>query len=978
MRIKNLSTFILVITLFFGFNINAQVNMGDAGFPQSNPIPCLTFSNGATPNFFDNGGSGGNYTSNYNDTIVFCPDLNEGTKVSLVYAINAGFSFDVDASDSIYVYDGPSTSAPLLGTHNSATDPNGFTYTASWANPTGCLTVVFISNGVSEGAGWQANVSCGNINQPFEPHVEAYINGVGPNAINPVDTGFVDICFGDSVLLIAKPIFPNSFETTGFGYSQDINTNIDFEWNITDGGTYPNNDSIWFYPPTRNGFYVDLNTTDMFPQSERIFCKIRVSQLPSFLGTGPIDDQICLGDSTVLLGGVTPTDTVGINIPEGSFQLGGSFAGLTYLPDGSGAQYQAPIEISGFPSGSTINSLQDLNQVCITMEHSFLGDLEIALECPNGTQVSLVNSYDPGFIPGGFNGGGTYLGDADDDSGNGVPGIGWEYCFSEVFNDWGNMGDEQDAGNTVGTTISGGQSMNPDGVYLPDGTFGSLVGCPVNGTWTIVVQDNLGIDDGYIFEWGLFFDASYFPGLGGYQNYVVDEFWGSDPTIISGQNDTLIVVMPDVPGSYGYTYFITDDFGCNYDTTVFLDVIGLPSIFNDTLACNFEFQVAGTVSEGGGDWSSVSPEVNFSNPANDNPLITVDNPGTYTVTYIDDVCQLEVSADIIFPQLPTIFGDTALCNLDFEVPVGSVDSYGGGFWTLEPGAPGSFTPNAGVLHPTLEATESFTFEVTFTDSVCGNSTSAFVEMVTPPTISVPDLSCNLSAFDITSTSYDGGVWTILDNPTTAFLEDTAANFTNGNTVSDPDVQVSMHGNYTIQFVDNFCGVTLTDDIYFPPYIFTEINDTNICIGVEYQLGAFVSPYDVDYTWSTGATGVTSILVSEPGVYTVTIENECYTFSDDAVITTYLCDIEAPNIISLSSTNGNNTWFVESDGIADFECVIVNRWGNLIYEYFDINGGWNGQDMNGRLVEEGVYFYNIKAKAFGGEEVLKHGFITVVH
>ena len=102
------------------------------------------------------------------------------------------------------------------------TDPNGFAYTASWNNPSGCLTVVFISDGANEGTGWEANAQCGNQAQPFEPHIEAFVNGAGPNALNPIDTGFVDICFGDSILFVAKPIFPYSFETTGYGYSQNV------------------------------------------------------------------------------------------------------------------------------------------------------------------------------------------------------------------------------------------------------------------------------------------------------------------------------------------------------------------------------------------------------------------------------------------------------------------------------------------------------------------------------------------------------------------------------------------------------------------------------------------------------------------------------------------------------------------------------------------------------------------------------------
>jgi len=554
--------------VLFGFigasalSYGQTVNMGDPGFPEASPADCSTFGVGAN-NFFDDGAAG-NYSANFNDTTVFCPDLPQGTKMTLTWAINAGFEFDVDGSDSIYVYDGPNTNAPLLGVHNSGTDPMGFAYTATWANPSGCLTVVFISDGATEGTGWIANAQCGNPNQPFEPHLVAYVNGQGPDAINPTDTGFVDICLGDSILFITQPNFPYSSENNnGYGYSQDINTNIDFDWYITDGGTYPNNDSVWFKPLTRNGFLIDLKLSDNFPQIERIMCKVRVSQQPLFTGTGPQEDTVCLGQNTYLVGGTTATDTVGVDIPGGTFQLGGSFAGLTYLPDGSGAQYQAPIDIGGFPSGATISNAQDLNQVCITMEHSYLGDLELALECPNGTQVPLVNSYSGaiGFIPGGTSGGGTYLGHPFDDIGGGGAGIGWEYCFSSAFNTIaGSM--TANLGNTVAvpfiaanppgqmTDLSAGNSIDPSVVYEPETSFANFVGCPVNGQWTIIVQDNLGTDDGWIFEWGLFFDQSFFPGMNGYQNTIATEDWLPDPTIISGQNDTVLVVQPDTPGAF--------------------------------------------------------------------------------------------------------------------------------------------------------------------------------------------------------------------------------------------------------------------------------------------------------------------------------------------------------------------------------------------------------------------------------------------
>lgn len=808
---------ILTSAMSFGQN----VIMGDVGYTESNPADCNTFGVGGN-NFFDDG-SAGNYSANFNDTTVFCPDLTQGTKMTLTFGINAGFTFDVDGSDSIYVYDGPNTSAPLLGVHNSVTDPNGFAHTASWNNPSGCLTVVFISNGSVEGTGWSANAQCGNQAQPYEPHIEAFVNGQGANALNPLDTGFVDVCFGDSILFVAKPIFPYSLENTGFGYSQNVD-NVDYDWYISDGGTYANNDSIWFTPPTRNGFLVDLKITDAFPQIVRLLCKVRVSQLPSFAGTGPEEDTVCLGQNTNLIGGVTITDTVGVDIPPGQFELGGSFAGLTYLPDGSGQQYQAPIDISGFPPGSTISNSQDLNMVCITMEHSYLGDLEIALQCPNGTQVTLLNSYSPGFIPGGTSGGSTYLGDPIDDSGGGGPGEGWEYCFSSVFNDWGTYPTELAAGNTIPAPNFGnnGPSMNPNGVYLPEGNFNGFAGCPVNGQWTIIVQDNLTIDDGYIFEWGLFFDPSYFPGASSYQNYVVTDSWQNDPTIVSTTDDTLIVVQPNTPGSYGYTYMVTDDFGCDYDTTVFLYVLPLPEVQADTVGCNLGVQLVGTSSYSGGVWSASDTAILFEpSVTTDNPLVTASVPGTYTLTYTDNSCNM----------------DTSLV------------------------------------------------------------------------------------------------------------------------------------------------------VFFPPFPYTEVSDTSLCNGIPWQIYAMTDPYSdpttVTYTWSDvngTQLGTGQYLnVTDEGDYIVTISNVCgNTHSDTSTIDYKLCEIKVPNIISLSSTDGNNLWYVTAEGIAEFNCVIVNRWGNTIYEFDDVNGAWDGKTQGGSLVSEGVYFYRITATDEGGEEYKLQGFIHVVH
>lgn len=88
-------------------------------------------------------------------------------------------------------------------------------------------------------------------------------------------------------------------------------------------------------------------------------------------------------------------------------------------------------------------------------------------------------------------------------------------------------------------------------------------------------------------------------------------------------------------------------------------------------------------------------------------------------------------------------------------------------------------------------------------------------------------------------------------------------------------------------------------------------------------------------------------------------------------------IVIPNVLVLSSQDGNNTFFVKSLGVRNFNCQILNRWGNVLYEYVDPNGSWNGITNEGLTAEEGVYFYKIEVDWEGGKSETFHGFITLV-
>lgn len=53
------------------------------------------------------------------------------------------------------------------------------------------------------------------------------------------------------------------------------------------------------------------------------------------------------------------------------------------------------------------------------------------------------------------------------------------------------------------------------GNYATYESLESLVGCPLNGDWTLYICDHQRSDNGWIFEWGVFFDEDLFAPIRG-------------------------------------------------------------------------------------------------------------------------------------------------------------------------------------------------------------------------------------------------------------------------------------------------------------------------------------------------------------------------------------------------------------------------------------------------------------------------------
>ncbi|MBL6660764.1 MAG: T9SS type A sorting domain-containing protein [Crocinitomicaceae bacterium] len=600
------------------------------------------------------------------------------------------------------------------------------------------------------------------INQPFDPHMEAYVNGSTVNALTPLDTGFVDVCLGDSILFVSTPNFYNSLENTGTGYSQDVNFNIDFEWTIGNL-SYPNNDTILFIVSLANGHIVDLNIIDQNGEDSSLTSKIRVGIPPDFSWFHVVNEPVCSGDETQIIGGANGEGT-SFTIPGGSFSSYSSqyITALTPLPDGSGSQYNTPITITGFPQGAIITNDQELNQVCIAMEHSYSGDLEIWLECPNGSIVPLVNSYGAGAIPGGNSGGGTYLGDPIDDGGGGGPGEGWEYCFSSVLNDLGPM--SQNWGNTIPALNfgNGNPSVDPTYVYAPESSFAGFAGCPFNGEWTLFVQDNLSIDDGHIFGWGLDFYAPNVE-ISNYQNTVDSAWWSTNVTIIENIGDTALIVAPETNNA-SYTFNVMDDFGCAHDTTVMVAINDISAALDVTptqgcvpvvIAIDYSASVGDSFYVEFGDgisYSSTLPENIshfYADVITDSVILYVTNDNCYDTAYV---------AINTLAGTTTYLADSAFCGEPYD--------WSGDLIYTE----GTYTQ---VLQGTNGCDSVDILEITFIDQDFGLSFIANQQLFTTPPFAVQftNTTPNMSDYDFWWDFGDGT--TIQSNNLNVFHEFTA-------------------------------------------------------------------------------------------------------------------------------------------------------------------------------------------------------------
>jgi gliding motility-associated-like protein len=791
------------------------VFLGISGYAQTYNMTNGTIST-CTGTFYDNGGTG-NYTASTDLTFTICPAI-AGSKIKCTFT-----SFNVEASyDRLTIYDGPNTSSPSMGTYDNNAPLSGIVQ-ATTSNSSGCLTFVFHSDGSVQYAGWEASISC---TTPCQT-VQSVLLSTTPTAT----AGYINICQGQTVSFNGSASFPQN----GTAYTQS-NATSTFLWTFGDG-TSATGQNVTHTYTTGGGYDVQLKVTDIMGcvSTNSIALRVRVSTTPTFTGTNANPTTICLGQSTTLTG--SP------HMKPWSQPTGGTVAGTTFLPDGSGVSYNTSLTFNSFTPGQTVTSVNDLVSICLNMEHSYAGDLGIKITCPNGQVMQLVNypnsmSY-------------TYLGQATDYSSN--PGMGMTYCFTPT----GNMGTWYSNYNlyTETYTDADGNAVTshpylPAGNYAPDGTWTSLIGCPLNGTWTITVTDNLSIDDGYIFWWGVNFNPSLYPSLWGFTPTIASTTWQGNG--ITPPTANTVSVTPTATGAQTYTYHLVDNFGCSYDTTVTVNVTAGPAISISPASSTVCAGTPVTLTASGAatyTWSNSSS----------GPSITVSptSTTTYSVTgYTAAGCTGQAAVTVTVNPIPTVSANAnpaAVCPGQSSV----LTATGAATYNWNPG---SMTGSVITVNPT----GTTTYTVTGTSAGCSSQTT--VSVTVNPSITVtasasPASVCSGQSSVLTASGATSYTWT----PGSLSGASISVNPTSTSTYTVSGNSLGCTGQATVTVT-----VTPTDNpafSYSPSSLCQSGSD--LAASITGGASGTFSGSSAGLVFLNTSTGLIDVSASTPGVYTVT-------------------------------------------------------------------------------------------------------------
>ena len=240
-------------------------------------------------------------------------------------------------------------------------------------------------------------------------------------------------------------------------------------------------------------------------------------------------------------------------------------------------------------------------------------------------------------------------------------------------------------------------------------------------------------------------------------------------------------------------------------------------------------------------------------------------------------------------------------------------------------------------------------------------------------------------------------------PLTVQFENTSAysnsflwEFGDGAVSSKPNPEYTYYepGVYKIKLtawgdggVDSYSTV---NDVWVLPNAYFEIAPRFVYVNDQAVHFFNLSDNGNTYVWDFGD-GTTSAefnpehVYTEEGSFDVTLnvwtENGCYDLYvlEEAVLVEPSGKIIFPNAFRPESPLAENRVFMPGviDNVSEYHLMIFNRWGELIFESFDKDTGWDGT-VDGKMAKQDVYVWKVEGKYSNGLGFLESGDVTLMH
>ncbi len=362
-------------------------------------------------------------------------------------------------------------------------------------------------------------------------------------------------------------------------------------------------------------------------------------------------------------------------------------------------------------------------------------------------------------------------------------------------------------------------------------------------------------------------------------------------------------------------------------------------------------------------------------------------------------CKSTVTRDsLVVPKLDNILVSFAATPITQSLPSSTVlitNATNPGPWVYQwDFGDGTKSPDANVLSHTYSTFGVYTISLTVSNNACSQTQTQQVTILAiPPIVDfsyAPDAGCqpltvqftNLSQYaDPASYSWDFG-----DGGTSK-----AAN---------PIYTYFNAGQYSVSLrASNITGQTITTtkqsiiDVFQKPIANFKITPDVVYIPGGILYTANLSTNATGFYWDFGDGG-TSLeyrpehLYKKDGSFTITLiatnESGCSdtTRVVDAVLVKKANEVLIPNAFSpgtngVSVGDGKNDIFLPlMRGVTQFDMLIFNRWGQLIFETHDQSTGWDGY-YNGKMCEQDVYMYKVTALLNNGETLVRVGDVNLI-